>query len=190
MRIWRRYAAAAAAAIAGLVLLAYLPSVLQQQSAAKQKEVAVFRAEPIKRLTNSNMVDAFIALQLNDRLMNVKWDHAILTVELLISGNKEHAGEWFQDAWKIIRLSFAQTENVNRLIIRFKAQEQEEQGGNTNTRMLFAMDVRRSDSWLQSQINHLEAVDPLAQPLWKKRLRLNFSPYWESAGEVQNKDSI
>lgn len=170
MRLWRRYAPAAFAALAAVGLLSFLPAAAEHKRAAT--EVAAFRTETIQRLTNANLVDAFVALRLSGSIANVKWSQAVLSVELLIDGAEGRSGAWLQDARKLIRFSFEHTGNVNRLIVRFKEREQ------AGSRLLLAIDVRRSDSWLQGSPEELDNADPIKDPLWKKRLRLNFSPYY------------
>lgn len=134
-------------------------------------EVAVFHPSEMKRLTSSNLVDAIIGLQLTGRLGKVDWSQAVLTVEMRADEEKQ-AERWYRDMEKLIRLSFTQMENVNRLLIRYVDTKE-------NSHMLFAADIRRTDSWLMDHLNELSDADPLHDELWRKRLRIAYTSYLE-----------
>ncbi|QAY66167.1 hypothetical protein [Paenibacillus protaetiae] len=171
IRLWKRFAAAAAAVAAVIAVLSWLPGTVNHQPAF-QEEIPVFRVETIKRLTNTNMVDALIALQLNSRLSSVKWSNSVLSLELLVDSDPNEQTLWFQDMDKLVRFAFSQTDNVNRILLRYMDRTSE--SGRT---LLFGSDVRRSDSWLQTERDKLPA-NPLQDELWRQRLRISLSPAW------------
>ncbi|MCM3627451.1 hypothetical protein M3194_08740 [Paenibacillus glycanilyticus] len=134
-------------------------------------EVAVFRPSEMKRLTSSNLVDAVIGLQLTGSVGKVGWNQAVLTVEMRADAEMQ-AERWYRDMEKLIRLSFTQMENVNRLLIRYVDSKE-------NSRMLFAADIRRTDSWLMDNLNELSDADPLHDEQWRKRLRIAYTSFLE-----------
>lgn len=134
-------------------------------------EVAVFHPSEMKRLTSSNLVDAIIGLQLTGRVGKVQWNQAVLTVEMRAEDEKQ-AERWYKDMEKLIRLSFTQMENVNRLLIRYVDSK-------ADNRLLFAADVRRTDSWLSDNFSELSDADPLHDELWRKRLRIAYTTLLE-----------
>ncbi|NIK67712.1 MULTISPECIES: hypothetical protein [unclassified Paenibacillus] len=134
-------------------------------------EVAVFHPSEMKRLTSRNLVDAIVSLQLTGRVGKVQWTQAVLTVEMRADDEKQ-TDRWYKDMEKLIRLSFTQTENVNRLLIRYVDAKA---GG----QLLFAADVRRTDNWLGENFNEISDADPLHDELWRKRLRIAYTSLLE-----------
>lgn len=176
MRILKPYMIAFAATLLITLAISWLPH--SGGAPGKNRgDVAVFHPAAAKRLSNSNLVDMMVGLQLTGRLTKVDWDHAILSVEFKVKGEKEPSTEqWFDDMEKMVRLSFVQMENVNRLLIRFVAADVQQSG---KPSLLFAADVRKTDSWLYDQIGYLNNADPLHDEVWKKRLRISFTSAWE-----------
>jgi hypothetical protein len=130
-------------------------------------EIAVFHPSEMKRLTSSNLVDALIGLQLTGSVDKVDWSQAVLTVEMRADEDQQME-RWYKDMEKLIRLSFTQMENINRLLIRYVDTKE-------SSRLLFAADVRRSDSWLEENLSELADADPLHDELWRKRLRITYT---------------
>jgi hypothetical protein len=86
-------------------------------------------------------------------------------------------------------MSFIRIDNVDRVLIRIG--ESPDAGsasglfantdGQPSFRLLLAADVRRSDQWItsgESAWSGIENAD--TDPLWRQRLRLSFTPLWES----------
>ncbi|QMV44372.1 hypothetical protein [Cohnella cholangitidis] len=64
-----------------VLLLSRIPS-LEQALQERRQTVAVFQPSQAKWLTDDNMVDRLARLPLQDRLVKVGWDHAILTIDM------------------------------------------------------------------------------------------------------------
>ncbi|GLX68983.1 hypothetical protein [Paenibacillus glycanilyticus] len=163
----KAYLTALGAALAVTAVIGLLP----HSGVHSGREVAVFHPTGLKRLTSSNLVDAIIGLQLNGNVGKVDWNQAVLTVEMRADEEKQ-ADRWYKDMEKLIRLSFTQMDNVNRLLIRYV-------DAKDNGRMLFAADVRRTDSWLSEHLSELSDADPLHDELWRKRLRIAYTSFLE-----------
>lgn len=175
------------AVMAGLSLL---PDMRKSESGA---EVAVFRPSAATRLTNSNLVDMMIGLQLATPIMRVEWENSLLTVEFKVKAGRELPAEWTRDVEQLLRLSFARMENVNRVLIRYAVPAHEAAlpsnaglaGGErtdladstVKSRLLLAADIRRTDNWLAS-LGELGSADPLHDEIWRERLRMSFTSEW------------
>ncbi|MUT65485.1 hypothetical protein [Paenibacillus sp. NEAU-GSW1] len=170
MRIAKPYLTGLLAALAVTLLLAWLPHANHFQPGG---EVAVFHPSPATRLSNSNLVDSMVGLQLASPLAKVVWNHAILSVDIKVSDNPGQARQWPDDMRKLFQLSFVQMDNVNRVLIRFVDDSQDQ------AKLLFAVDVRRGDSWLAGGIEELGKADPLHNEMWRQRLRISFTSAWE-----------
>ncbi|WP_138753492.1 hypothetical protein [Paenibacillus sinopodophylli] len=173
MNIGRPLLSACAAALAVTLLFTWLPHGAWQQENARG-EVAVFRAITAARLTNSNLVDVLVAIQLNERLDKADWSNGILSLEMRVDSSAGRPADWFADVEKLVRVSFLQLENVKRVLIRMI----EKQPDGT-TALLAAVDVRKTDEWLINEMQHLSEADPIHNELWRKRLRVSFTSAWE-----------
>ncbi len=159
--------------IGATLLLSLLPY-LSSGGAQHAREIAVFHAEPINRLTNSNMVDALVAAKLHERLHHVEWRGGVLAVTIRVGPEGGPPSGWFADIAKLVRLSFEQLGNVKRLLVRIA---EEQPAG--SVRLLAAADVRKTDSWLQRDMELLERADPVHDEQWRERLRVSFTAAWE-----------
>ncbi|WP_141501043.1 hypothetical protein [Paenibacillus luteus] len=154
------------------LMMIWLPHAAWQRI-GKHDDVAVFRAVPAVRLTNSNMVDVLISIQLIERLKKIEWHNGILSVDIKVSTNSGRPIIWFGDVAKLVRVSFLQLENVGRVLVRFV---EERPDGEV---LLAAVDVRKTDEWLISDMNQLSQADPVHDELWRNRLRVSFTTAWE-----------
>ncbi|KQO17402.1 hypothetical protein ASF12_01550 [Paenibacillus sp. Leaf72] len=176
------------AVMAGLSLL---PDMRKSESGT---EVAVFRPSAATRLTNSNLVDLLIGLQLATPILRVEWENSLLTVEFKVNAAKGLPVEWTRDVEQLLRLSFVKMENVNRVLIRYavpadkaalpsnagKAREGQSELADISvkSRLLLAADIRRTDSWLAS-LGELGSADPLHDEIWRERLRMSSTSEWK-----------
>ncbi|ANY68859.1 hypothetical protein BBD42_22060 [Paenibacillus sp. BIHB 4019] len=174
------------AVMAGLSLL---PDMRKSETGT---EVAVFRPAAT-RLTNSNLVDMLIGLQLATPILRVEWENSLLTVEFKVNAAKGLPVEWTRDVEQLLRLSFVKMENVNRVLIRYAVpadkaalpsnagKAREGQAGladsSVKSQLLLAADIRRTDSWLAS-LGELGSADPLHDEIWRERLRLSNTSEW------------
>ncbi len=163
---------ACAVALAATTLLAWLPNALIQQ-AAERRDVAVFRNEPITHLTNENLIDMLIDLELSEKIGRVEWRNGTLTLEMAVPPDSGRPEAWFRDIYKLIEASFVRLDNVQRLLIRIAQIEGSER------RLLAAVDVRKPDGWLEKEIESLRYADPVHDETWRRRLRISFTAAWE-----------
>jgi len=161
-------------ALAATLLFTWLPHAGWQHS-ANRGDVAVFRTTPVVRLSNNNLVDVLIATQLHERLNKAEWNNGILSIDMRVSTSEGRPAIWFSDVEKLIRVSFIQLENVKRILIRIIEVQSE---GDV---MLAAVDVRKTDDWLISELDQLAQADPVHDDLWRKRLRVSFTSAWEKS---------
>lgn len=172
MNIGKPLLTACMTAVAVTLLFTWLPHAAWQHT-ANPGEVAVFHATPAVRLTNSNLVDVLIAIQLNERLSKAEWSNGILSVDMRVSASGGRPSLWFADVEKLVRVSFLQLENVKRVLIRIVEEKPD------GAALLAAVDVRKTDDWLIQEMDRLAQSDPVHDELWRKRLRVSFTSAWE-----------
>ncbi|MBP3964465.1 hypothetical protein [Paenibacillus lignilyticus] len=167
------YACAVTAAVT--VLLSILPLTDSRMKQAKG-DISVFHPVPIKRLSAGVIVDSMLGLHLELDVKRVDWKGSVLSVDL----SAEHYGnaveEWMSDLQRLLEFAFVHTDNVSRVLVRFVTPMQplndEEIPVN---RLLAAVDVRRSDTWLSTELSNLSAAEPFTDEIWRQRLRLSIS---------------
>ncbi|RCW51116.1 hypothetical protein [Paenibacillus prosopidis] len=172
MHIGKPLLTACLTVLAVTLLLTWLPH-LTSQNLPNRSEVAVFRSTPAVRLTNSNLVDVLVGIQLNERLDKAEWSNAVLSVDMRVKTGAGRPSAWFADVEKLLRLSFLQLENVKRVLIRIVEDRPD------GTALLAAVDVRKTDSWLIFEMDALAHADPVHDEVWRKRLRVSFTSAWE-----------
>ncbi|WP_155972703.1 hypothetical protein [Paenibacillus sp. Leaf72] len=191
MRMARPYLLSLVFVLAVMAGLSLLPDMRKSESGT---EVAVFRPSAATRLTNSNLVDLLIGLQLATPILRVEWENSLLTVEFKVNAAKGLPVEWTRDVEQLLRLSFVKMENVNRVLIRYavpadkaalpsnagKAREGQSELADISvkSRLLLAADIRRTDSWLAS-LGELGSADPLHDEIWRERLRMSSTSEWK-----------
>ncbi|WP_150131588.1 hypothetical protein [Paenibacillus sp. BIHB 4019] len=189
MRMARPYLLSLVFVLAVMAGLSLLPDMRKSETGT---EVAVFRPAAT-RLTNSNLVDMLIGLQLATPILRVEWENSLLTVEFKVNAAKGLPVEWTRDVEQLLRLSFVKMENVNRVLIRYAVpadkaalpsnagKAREGQAGladsSVKSQLLLAADIRRTDSWLAS-LGELGSADPLHDEIWRERLRLSNTSEW------------
>ncbi|WP_133305037.1 hypothetical protein [Paenibacillus pinisoli] len=171
LRAGPRIAAACAVTLAITIGAAWLPHTLMQ-SRDSRSEVAVFRGAPVEHLTNLNVVDALVGIELHERLGHVEWSNSVLSLELVVPSNAGRPERWFDDVERLIGLSYQQLDNVKRLLIRIVESDGKKK------RLLAAVDVREGDAWLFSDMGELRNSDPVHDEIWRQRLRLSFTSVW------------
>ncbi|SFE91419.1 hypothetical protein SAMN04487969_10967 [Paenibacillus algorifonticola] len=190
MRMARPYLLALVFVLAVMAGLSLLPDMRKSESGT---DVAVFRPSAATRLTNSNLVDMMIGLQLATPILRVEWENSLLTVEFKVKAGKGLPAEWTRDVEQLLRLSFARMENVNRVLIRYavpadeaalpsnasvaRGERTDLADSTTKSRLLLAADIRRTDSWLAS-LGELGNADPLHDEIWRERLRMSNTSEW------------
>ncbi len=172
MKVGKSLIIACAAVLAITISFAWLPHFLWQGTNTRHT-VPVFHTKPITRLTNSNIVDVLIDLQLHEKIGKVDFSHAMVTIELRVDPLKGRPEGWFKDVEKLVRGLFHPIQNVKRILVRMI--ETEEEGG----RLLAAVDVRSTDEWLKEEMSVLKYADAIHDTIWRERLRVSFTTAWE-----------
>ncbi|MBB3109278.1 hypothetical protein FHS18_001330 [Paenibacillus phyllosphaerae] len=169
MKIWKRLIASAAAAIMVTVILSVLP-MAERHKLASEGAVAVFRAVPVKRLSNENLVDSIIGQQLKLPIRKAEWKQGVLSLDLAIDTRPDRIDIWMSDLERLLDLSFLQTVNVNRLLVRFVAYP----AVPGPYKLQAAVDVRRTDSWLSKELAAVDGARPDEDSQWRQKLRMTF----------------
>lgn len=172
MKIIKPLLTACMAALAVTLLLTWLPQAAREQTLHKN-DIAVFKATPVVRLTNDNLVDVLLAAGLHERLSKAQWSNGILSISMKVDAEKGRPSIWFDDVEKLLRVSFLQLDNVKRVLIRIVEDR------SNNMELLAAVDVRKTDTWIESELNLLSHADAIHDELWRKRLRVSFTNAWE-----------
>lgn len=171
LRTGTMIAAACAVTLAITVGAAWLPQAMMK-SGEERGEVAVFRGMPIEHLTNANIVDALVGVDLRERLGHVEWRNSVLSLELVVPSDSGRPKNWFEDVERLIRVSYTQMDNVKRLLIRIVEND------GKRKQLLAAVDIREGDPWLSGELEELHHSDPVHDEVWRQRLRLSFTSAW------------
>lgn len=146
-----------------------------------------------KRLNSTNLVDWLTTLSLHSQLKRVGWSSSTLSLDLTIPEDEmlddEAVRTLMKDAEQIWQLSFLQLTNVDRVLLRIGESSKDTeasmfehtQGQAASYRLLLAADVRRTDRWVglgEEGWHGIEGAE--TDPYWRNRLRLSFTPLWQS----------
>jgi hypothetical protein len=147
-----------------IVWLSQLPE-LDRGLQERRQAVSVFQPTKLKWLTDDNLVDALSKLSLQDQLMKVGWDHAILTIDLLGTV----PDDVWEDIGRLIGFSYGEVHNVRQVLIRVYKDKGE---GRT---LLLAAETRRSD-WTEKELDGLQQSTFMMDPAIASKIRLTVSP--------------
>jgi hypothetical protein len=161
---WRQWILLLAAGILFIVWLSQLPD-LERGLQERRQAVAVFQPSKLKWLTDDNLVDALSRLPLQDQLMKVGWDHAILSIDLLGTV----PDDVWEDMGRLIELSYGEVHNVRQVLIRVYKDKGE---GRT---LLLAAETRRSD-WTDTELAGLQRSTFTMDSAVASKIRLSVSP--------------
>jgi hypothetical protein len=170
-------AAAAAIACAAAFAAFLLP---HGGDAGMQQDIAVFQPERVTRLSQDNLVDALVAQTFTEPIKRTDLKGTVLAVDFAIRAETGTSVNIVNDLKKLVRLSFYQASNVDRLLVRYVEAKQDavHGGGSDGYKLLLAADVRRTDKWLSGSSEEIAAADPLRDPVWRQRLRLSITGEW------------
>lgn len=171
MRTGTAFLTACAVTLVLTLSIAWLPEAIMNNK-GDDGGVPVFRGTPVVHLTNANIVDAMIGVPLHERLGHAEWRNSVLSLDLLVPSESGRPAVWFDDVEQLVRVSFLQFDNVNRLLIRIVESDGEKR------RLLAAVDVRANDAWLNDSTGSVAFSDPVHDETWRKRLRLSFTTAW------------
>jgi hypothetical protein len=174
MKVWKPLMAGAAAAFAAVVVLSLVFSVHDAKRSLRS-DMAVFRPVPISRIGNDNLVDALLSQPFTEKIRRTDLRSDVLSVDFLVDRGTVRPDGMYDDVTRLIRLSFRQSGNVERLLVRF-VDQQSDVG---NERLLLAADIRRSDKWLMLQPEGTDEAVSLEDAIWQRRLRLSFTDAWK-----------
>ncbi|MBA9085360.1 hypothetical protein FHR92_001826 [Fontibacillus solani] len=141
----------------------------------------VFAEQKPIQLSDDNLVNEFIQLDLPVRLSKVEINGSILSVDLKVTENELSKANMYMGMAEIISFTFKRTTNIDQLLLRLVAEDRWVGG----KYLLLAADVRRG-SWPSSALTELKNTgdNDLAPELkswfrvtesrlWKKRLQTN-----------------
>jgi hypothetical protein len=156
------------AGIAAVLLLGQLPG-LERGMQERRQTLAVLRPERLTTISDESLVSALSGLPLRERLRRAGWDHAIVSVDLAVQDERTTPAVIWRDIQSLIRLSFADADNVGQLLVRVFRED------GSGRSLLFAADSRKAD-WAKTQL--LQALQPDATTLrdWQAKLRLVETP--------------
>lgn len=187
MGIRASIAVAGGASMCAVLLLALLSPEGNEGNRGLIPVKAVFRNTSEHYLSSQTIVDQLMELQLSEQIHNVGWSNAVLSVDLAAApdwSTKDKAS-LYSDISKLVRFSFWDVHNVNRLQIRFLDLKKTERGsveiehfGNNEEILLLSADIRKSDVWIAAQTipDDAQALQTLK---WQSRLRIHVTKAWE-----------
>jgi len=170
---------AAAAAIAACAAFAVI-ALPHGDDGGSQQDLAVFQPERVSKLGQDNLVDALIAQSFSEPIRRTDLKGTVLSVDFAVRPETGIPDHIVSDMKKLVRLSFYQAANVDRLLVRYVEVREDaiRTGGSDGFELLLAADVRRGDKWLSGGPGEIDAADPLRDPVWRQRLRLSFTGRW------------
>ncbi|MFD2115966.1 hypothetical protein ACFSTH_04370 [Paenibacillus yanchengensis] len=176
MRRLQWFVSAMLITIIGTMLLVILSPAIKKNSSpigAVHKEV--FSYDTIQHLNNYNIVDWIVGLSLQQKLGRVEWSNQLLIIELHVDIIHLQPDEWLKDVQQLVEASFKQVTNVERILIRLLEPKE------LNRQLLATVDVRKSDSWINEPetMEQLKYRNPLYDPIWRERLRINVTSLWK-----------
>jgi hypothetical protein len=149
-----------------IICLSQLPTIergLQQ----RRQAVNVFQPNNAALLTDGNLVDSLSALPLQEQLIKVGWDHAILTVDLQGAVPDEVWG----DIGQLIIFSYAEVHNVKQVLIRVFSDKDK----NENRSLLLAVESRKLE-WTDKELSVLTPSSFSEDSELMDRIRLLLTP--------------
>ncbi|REE94272.1 hypothetical protein A8990_10163 [Paenibacillus taihuensis] len=172
---WRRLLLACSITLSLTLLLSVFPMLIQR-SAESKGDVSVFHPVPVKRLNSDVIVDTMLSLGLSLQVKSVGWKGSVLSVDLSTDGYGQAEDVWIADLQRLLEFSFVQADNVSRLLVRFVTPvRQAGESDETKLQLIAASDVRKTDSWLSTDLSKLKGEESFFDENWRKRLRLSVS---------------
>ncbi len=144
---WRRWGLLIAGGALVVLLLARLDA-MDESFRERRAASAVFVPAKSVALRDDNLADEMAALSEGMRLLRVRWDHGILSVDVAASAP---ADLWL-DAKTLIAFAFMDKNNVGQLLIRYY------NGNNEERTLLSSLETRRAD-WTRDQLERLRPTD-------------------------------
>ncbi|BBI33193.1 hypothetical protein [Cohnella abietis] len=127
-----------------VVLLSQLTNI-DRDLQHRRHTVTVFQPENEKRLTDDNLVDSLSKFPLQNQIIKVGWDHAILTIDLLGS----EPDEIWDDMMRLIVFSYADVDNVKQVLMRVFVNKAE-------ARTLYMSAETRRSEWSAKELSELK----------------------------------
>ncbi|SEN24989.1 hypothetical protein [Paenibacillus sp. OV219] len=172
---WRRLLLACSITLSLTLLISVFPLIAHRTSENKG-DVSVFHPVPVKRLSSDVIVDTMLSLGLSLQVKSVAWKGSVLSVDLSTDGYGDAEEVWIADLQRLLELAFVRTDNVSRVLVRFVTPvRQTGDSDETKLRLLAAADVRKTDSWLSTDLSKLNGAESFDDEIWRKRLRLSVS---------------
>ncbi|TFE29992.1 hypothetical protein [Cohnella luojiensis] len=149
-----------------VLFLSQLPAIergLQQ----RRQAVNVFQPNKATLLTDDNLVDSLSMLPLQEQLIKVGWDHAILTVDLQAAVPDDVWG----DIGELIVFSYGEVHNVKQVLIRVFSDKDK----NQNRSLLIAVESRKLE-WTDKELSVLTPSSFSEASELMDRIRLLITP--------------
>ncbi|MDB4867053.1 MAG: hypothetical protein JWR03_1386 [Cohnella sp.] len=159
---WRITVFTITAGIAAILILGRLPA-LERGTQELRAKMAI--AAPQQMLSDDNLADAMVGLQLQERLTRVGWDHSILTIDLTLRAEAGTGQAIAHDLTELIRFAFGDAGNVRQLLFRVYRQT-----GGSRALLLYG-DGRRED-WRRAELASLLSSESLLNEQFSQKLRL------------------
>ncbi|MNE45229.1 hypothetical protein D3C80_1395040 [compost metagenome] len=163
----------------GSVVLLMLFSKLDSFQPNWNRSHVVFAETKPIQLSDNNLVNEFIQLDLPLRLSKVEINGPILSVDLKVTDYEWSKAEMYKGMAEIISFAFEGTSNIDQLLLRLVAEDRWVGG----KYLLLAADVRRG-GWPSSALNELKNTEDkdlslelknwfrvTESRLWKKRIQ-------------------
>ena len=170
----RSVALALTATIVVTLGLGFISS-MNEKKPAVNSDVAAFT--PVPRLISMNdrqLVDHLSDVPLQLRLSRAAWHEGKLTVDIKVAASIVHPEIIYQDMYELLRYSFTQTNNVNRLLLRFVILDERLK----KKYVLLALDALKSET-TPERLEQIKKSNPDIPTEVSEALRIIYTPLWE-----------
>lgn len=135
----------------------------------------VFREDRTERLTDSNMVDAFVGLPLELRIARADLNQNVLSVDLFLPKGVFAQEFVYHDLYELTRFAWSKTSNVDRVLVRVLQQNGQER---TDKELLVAMEALRSQAAAGAALTS-EANAAERKAYLEGRYRFTYTKRWK-----------
>lgn len=160
-------------------------SEMNEKKPALNSDVAAFT--PVPRLISMNdrqLVDLLSDIPLQLRLSRAAWQDGKLTLDIKVAASIVHPEIIYQDMYELLRYSFTQTNNVNRLLLRFVILDERLK----KKHVLLALDALKSET-PPERLEQIKKSNPDIPQEVSEALRIIYTPLWERQFSASRLDS-
>jgi hypothetical protein len=137
--------------------------------------VPAFQSSRALQISDRSVVDFLIKLNISNRIQQVDWNHATLSVDLSMDAEAERAA-LFRDLYEISHSALSGTSNVERVLIRVMDRSRIEEG---TPQLVIALDANRKQVPRGEKLRDLPESTGEYEKYISERFRLTYTVKWK-----------